>query len=324
MSQTPILGRRALAALPLALGAAGVSAQTGQPLRLVVGTLPGSATDILARLISPAMGASLNQPVVVDNRSGASGVVAAEQLTRLPPDGQVVMLGTIASHAIGPLLMRPRPYDAVADFSHISLVATQANLLMVHPGVAATSLGELVALAKRTPGGLDYGSVGNGSSSHLAMEMLRARSGAPFNHIPYRDAAQALTALVAGQVPVLVYGVAGALPHLQTDRARALAVLSAQRHEELPRIPTAIEAGFVDFIVEVWMGLFGPAGLPEPVVGRLHAAVRAALADPALAPRLKAQGIAARGLPPGETRAFVQRETARWEEVIRASGAAQG
>lgn len=324
MIRMPLLRRRALAALSLGLAAGAARAQTGQPLRLVVGTLPGSATDILARLIAPPMGASLGQNVVVDNRSGASGVVAAEQLTRLPPDGQTVMLGTIASHAIGPLLMRPRPYDAVADFSHVSLVATQANLLLVHPGVAAASLADLVALAKRTPGGLDYGSVGNGSSSHLAMEMLRARTGAPFNHIPYRDAAQALTALVAGQVPVLVYGVAGALPHLQADRARALAVLSAQRHDELPQIPTGTEAGFPDFIVEVWMGLFGPPGLSEPVVSRLHAAVRAALADPAVAPRLKALGIDARGLNPGETRDFVRRETARWEEVIRASGAAQG
>ena len=319
--------RRALPALAGSIAvsfAAKAQSFPSQPIRLVVGTLPGSATDILARLIAPSMSEHLGQPVVVDNRSGASGVVAAEQLTRLPPDGHVVMMGTIASHAIGPLLMRPPPYDAVSSFSHISLVATQANLLIVHPASSIRTMDDLIAQARSKPGGLEYASVGNGSSSHLAIEMLRARTGAPFNHVPYRDAAQALTALISGQVPVLVYGVAGALPHVRANRARAIAVLSPERHPELPDVPTAIEGGQPDFVVEVWMGLFGPAGMPAPVIERINAAVRSALSDPGIGPRLASQGISAQGLSPAQTEAFVARETARWGEVIRASGATQG
>jgi tripartite-type tricarboxylate transporter receptor subunit TctC len=319
------LSRRALGALVAGLPAA-AWAETfpTQPIRLVVPFAPGNATDITARVVAPRMSETLGQSVVIDNRSGASGVVGSESVARATPDGHTVVMGTIASHCVAPLLMRTPPYSVLDAFAPVMLFVSLPNMLAVHPSVPAQSVDELVAHAKRTPGGLDYGSVGNGSSSHLAGEMLRARTGAPLNHIPYRDAAQAVTALLAGQIPMLFYAVAGVLPHIRDGRLRALAVASAGRNPEAPTVPTMLEAGVPDFVVEPWIGMFAPARTPAAAIQRLHDAGKRAIATPAVASQLKSQGFELGGQDPGAFRNFIAQETARWSDVIRSAGVTQG
>ena len=319
------LSRHALGALAASLPAA-AWAETfpTQPVRLVMPFAPGNATDITARVVAPRMSETLGQPVVIDNRSGASGVVGSESVARATPDGHIVVMGTIASHCVAPLLMRTPPYSVLDDFAPVMLFVSLPNMLAVHPSVPAHSVDELVAHARRTPGGLDYGSVSNGSSSHLAGEMLRARTGAPLNHIPYRDAAQAITALLAGQIPMLFYSVAGVLPHIREGRLRALAVASASCNPEAPAVPTMLEAGLPDFVVEPWIGMFAPARTPTAAIQRLHDAGKRAIATPIIASQLKAQGFELGGQDPGAFRNFIAQETTRWSDVIRSAGVTQG
>ncbi|WP_424814756.1 Bug family tripartite tricarboxylate transporter substrate binding protein [Roseococcus sp. YIM B11640] len=316
------LGRRALAGLPL-LGAAAAHAQSfpSQPIRLIVPFAPGNATDVLTRLMAPAMAQVLGQPVVVENRSGATGMVGSDAVAKAAPDGHTLVMGSIASHAIVPTLVRNPPYDVLRDFTPVMLAASLPNVLVVHPSVPARNLAEFVAYTKSQPEGVNYASVGNGSSSHLAGELLKVKTGAKLTHVPYRDAAQALTGVLAGQVPMLVYGVTGVLPHIREGRMRALALLSAERVPELPDLPTAGEQGLGDFIVEPWIGLFGPARLPAPIAQQLYAAARRALDSDAVKPQMASQGLRASGIGPDEFRTFIGREIPRWAEVIRASGA---
>jgi tripartite-type tricarboxylate transporter receptor subunit TctC len=311
-----------LAAVPLLQARAGnAQAFPSQPIRMVVPYAAGNATDILTRLMAPSMTQSLGQPVVVENRSGATGIVGSELVAKSAPDGHTLVMGSIASHAIVPSLVRNAPYDVLRDFTPIMLAASLPNVLVVHPSVPARTLAEFVAYTKTQSGSVNYASVGNGSSSHLAGELLRVKTGAHLNHVPYRDAAQAMTGVLAGQVPMLVYGVTGVLPHLREGRMRALALLSESRVPELPDVPTAGEQGLGDFIVEPWIGLFGPARLPPAIAQRIFAAARGSLDAPEVKPALPAQGLRPIGLGPDEFRAFVAREIPRWAEVIQASGA---
>lgn len=318
-------GRRALAslaALPLLHPLAGrAQAFPSQPIRMVVPYAAGNSTDILTRLMAPRMSRSLGQPVVVENRSGATGTVGSDFVAKSTPDGHTLVMGSIASHAIVPSMLRQPPYDILRDFTPVVLAASLPNLLVVHPSVPARNLAEFVAYTKSQPDGVNYASVGNGSSSHLAGELLRVKTGAKLNHVPYRDAAQAMTGVLAGQIPMLVYGVPGVLPHVREGRMRALALLSAERLPELPDVPTAGEQGLGDFIVEPWIGLFGPARLPPPVAERLFAAAKEALEAQEVKPQLAAQGLRPSVLGPTEFRGFVAREIPRWAEVIQASGA---
>lgn len=320
-----VLSRRAFGTLAAALPTAAIAqAFPTQTIRLVVPFAPGNATDIAARVVSPPMSENIGQTIVIDNKSGASGVLGSENVARSAPDGHTLVMGTIASHCIAPMLMRSPPYDVLRDFAPVIQFVSLPNILAVHPSVPVRTVDELVAYAKRTQGGLDYGSVGNGSSSHLAGELLRMRTGAPLNHIPYRDAAQAITALLAGQIPMLFYGVAGVLPHMRAGRLRALAVASAARNPEAPDVPTMQEAGQSDFVVEPWIGMFAPAQTPAPIVRRLYESGKQAISAPAVATQLKAQGFDISGQDPDAFRSFIARETARWSEVVRAANVSQG
>ena len=322
---TMVLSRRAFGTLAAALPTAAIAqAFPTQTIRLVVPFAPGNATDIAARVVAPSMSENLGQTVMIDNRSGAAGVLGSEHVARSSPDGHTLVMGTIASHCIAPMLMRSPPYDVLKDFAPVMHFVSLSNILAVHPSVPARTVDELIAHAKTTRGGLDYGSVGNGSSSHLAGELLRMRTGAPLNHIPYRDAAQAITALLAGQIPMLFYGTAGVLPHLRAGRLRGLAIASAARNPEAPDVPTMLEAGYSDFVVEPWIGMFAPAQTPAPVLRRLYDAGKQAVEKPALAAQLKAQGFEISGQDPDAFRAFIGRETARWSEVVRVANVSQG
>lgn len=313
-----LLGAVAGLALP-ALPTAAQATWPDRPIRLIVPYGAGTSTDTMTRLVAPHMSATLGQPIVIENRVGASGAVGSEAVARSAPDGYTLLMGAIASHSVIVSLMPRLPYDPVRDFTQISLVTSAPNLLVVHPSVPARNLGEFLAWARERPGGVPYASAGNGTSSHLAGELLKMRTGAPLEHVPYRSGAQAVTDVLAGQVPMLVYQVTVVLPHVREGRLRALAATSARRLPWTPDVPTVEEQGLADFDVGAWHGLFGPAGMPAPVVDRIYGALSAALNDPALRPRLVDQGLVPIGMPPAEFRPFLETDILRWREVVRAA-----
>lgn len=313
-----LLGVAAGLAVP-ALPAAAQGAWPDRPIRLIVPYGAGTSTDTMTRLVTPHMAASLGQPIIIENRVGASGAVGSEIVAKAPPDGHTLLMGAIASHSVIVSLMPRLPYDPLRDFTHIALVTNAPNLLVVHPQVPAQTLPELLAWARQQPGGIAYASAGNGTSSHLAGELLKLRTGAPLEHVPYRSGAQAVTDVIAGQVPMLVYQVTAVLPFIREGRLRAIATTSNQRLEWTPEVATVEEQGIADFDVAAWHGLFGPAGLSPRILEAVYGALRGALTDPALRPRLTDQGLVPAGMPPAEFRRFLEADIAKWREVVRAA-----
>jgi tripartite-type tricarboxylate transporter receptor subunit TctC len=290
-------------------------------IRMVVPFGAGTSTDIMARLVSQRMSATLGQPIVVENRAGAGGVVGSDGVAKSAPDGHTLCMGSIASHSVNMSLMPNMPYDVLRDFVPISLVTNAPNLLVVSPKVPAKTLPEFIAWAKEQQGGVSYASAGNGTSSHLAGELLKLKTGAPLEHVPYRSGSQAVTDVVAGNVPMIVYQVTAVLPFVKEGTLRALAATSAQRLELTPEIPTAIEQGIADFDVSAWHGLFAPAKLPDAIRDRIYAALREAVATPELRAQLLEQGLLPVAMPPAEFRPWLEADIAKWREVVRVSGA---
>ena len=289
-----------------------------RPIRIVVPYGPGSATDINTRLIAPRMAESLGQPVVVENRSGATGAIGSEAVARARPDGYTLVMGTIASHSILGSLMPSLPYDILRDFTPVGLVSTSPNIVVVHPSVPARTLPEFVAYTKTLAAPLPYASSGSGGSSHLASEFLRLKTGATMTHVPYRDAAQAVTDTVAGHVKMLIYQVS-LMPQVRAGQLRALAVLSEQRVPHAPELPTAAEQGLPELVVVAWQGLFGPANLPAPIAERLYRAMAEALGSADIRQALVQNGAEPAPRPGPTFRDFVRADMARWAEVARAA-----
>lgn len=290
-----------------------------RPIRLVVPYGAGTSTDTMARIVSPAMSKILGQPIVVENRPGASGAVGSEAVSRSAADGYSLLMGAVASHAVLPTLMPKLPYDPVRDFTQISLVTNAPNLMVVNPKVPARTLPEFLEWAGRQRQKVAYASAGNGTSSHLAGELLALRTGAPLEHVPYSSGAQAVTDVISGQVPMLVYQVTAVLPYVREGTLRALATTSNARLSWTPDVPTVEEAGIADFDVAAWHGLFGPARLPASIVQALYTALKSALDDPALRPRIQELGLVPVGMPPAEFTSFLQADIVKWREVIRAA-----
>ncbi|MBB5693853.1 Bug family tripartite tricarboxylate transporter substrate binding protein [Muricoccus pecuniae] len=289
-----------------------------RPIRVIVPFGAGTSTDIMTRLVTPRMSQELGQPIVIENRTGAGGVVGSELVAKSPPDGYNLCMGSIASHSVNASLMPRLPYDVLRDFTPVSLVTNAPNLLVVGPQVPANNLQEFLAWARTQRGGASYASAGNGTSSHLAGELLKQRTGVPLEHVPYRSGAQALTDIIAGQVAMTVYQVTAVLPFVRDGKMRALATTSARRLEWTPEVPTVEEQGVRPFDVAAWHGLFAPANLPEPVLGRIYRALTVALNDPELRPRLNEQGLEPVGLSPAEFRPWLEADIAKWREVVRA------
>ena len=319
--------RRALLGAGLAAGllpAAGARAQDGwpnRPIKLVVPFGAGTSTDVIARLLAQRMQPLLGQPLVVENRAGAGGVVGSDAVAKSAPDGYTLCMGSIASHSVNMSLMPQMPYDVLRDFSCISLVTEAPNLLVVSQSVPARTLPEFIEWAKQQRNGVSYASAGNGTSSHLAGELLKLKTGAPLVHVPYRSGAQAVTDVIGGTVPMTIYQVTAVLPFVKEGRLKALATTSAKRLEMVPEVPTAIEQGINDFDVAAWHGLFGPAKLPDAIRDRIYAAMREALFAPDLKELLFAQGLIPVGMPPAEFRPWLEQDIAKWREVVRVSGA---
>jgi tripartite-type tricarboxylate transporter receptor subunit TctC len=287
-------------------------------IRLVVPYAPGSNTDLTAREVSPPMGKRLGQSIIVDNRSGATGAIGAGIVAKATPDGYTLVLGSVASHGTLAALMPDLSYNIQRDFTPIGLVTNAPAFIAVNPSVPAHNIKELVEYTKTLPEGLNYASSGVGGSGHLATELLRLKTGAKLVHVPYRDVSQAIVNVVAGEPRMIIY-FASLLPYIRSGQLRAIAVLSEKRVPYAPDIPTAVEQGFPDYVVSGWGGLFGPAGLPDPIRDKLNTALNETLNQPELKARLTEQGQDPAPDTPAEFKAFVAAEIARWAEVVRAA-----
>jgi len=314
--------RRQIIAWMSALPAAGWAQQSypNKPVKIVVPFAAGSLTDATVRTFAPKMGQLLGGSIIVENKVGASGTIGSEQVARSAPDGYNLVMGSVTSHSTLTSLMRNLPYDVARDFTAIGLAAAPPAFFAVHPSVPANNLKEFIAWAKTQPGGVSYSSAGNGSSGHLTAELLAIKTGAKLIQVPYNNAGQAITDLLAGHVKMMIY-YAPLLPHIRTGKLRALAVFADERASFAKDIPTASEQGFPGMVSYGWTGLFAPAGLPLIVRDKLHAALRDALSDPAVKQQLADQGQETIPMSPAEFSKFVAGEAAKWGEVVRVSGA---
>ena len=308
-----------LVCLPL-VAAAQATDFPNRAIRIVVPFPPGGATDAAARLVAQKMGEHWGQPVVVDNRPGAGGNVGSDIVAKSPADGYTLVMGVTGSHAINTSLYSKMPYDPVTDFVAISQVAVVPNVLVVHPSVPASNLAELVALAKKEPGKLDYASLGNGTAAHLGMEMLKSAAGIDITHVPYKGSAPAVSDLIAGQVQMMVDGLPSSLPHVKAGKLRAIALTSLHRAPALPDLPTIAET-YPGFYADAWSGLFAPKGTPQPVVDKLSAEVQRILKLPDVREKLAALGAEPVGSTQAEFTAHVRREIDKWAKVVKTSGA---
>ncbi len=298
---------------------AAASAWPVKPPRLIVSFAPGGANDILGRALASQLGETLGQQVVVENRAGAGGAVGTEFVARAAADGYTLLLGTASAFAIIPHLSRPN-YDAQRDFAPIGPFATLNYVILAHPSVPAKTVKDLIALARRTPGRLNFASSGSGSAPHLAVELFSAQAGITLTHIPYKGGAPALTALMGGEVDLMFDTFITTLPHVKSGRVKPIAVTSARRSATFPDLPTVAESGLPGFEAGNWFALFAPAGTPQPVVDRLTRALAAASAAPAFRERLSAQGAEPMSGTPEELAALIRRESARFARLIRDAG----
>src|SRR4051812_15411263 len=303
----------AAALLPLAAAAADYPAK---PLHLIVLFAPGGGNDVLARLISTQLGAALGQQVVVDNRPGASGITATDIVAKSPPDGYTVLLGFIGPLALSPALTK-LPYDPVADFTALDFLAKSYHILVVNPALQARSVQELIALAKREPGKLNYASSGQGANLHLITEIFKNSTGIDMVHVPYKGAGPATTAVLAGEAQVLFGSIASSLAYVRANRLVALAVTSPQRSPLAPELPTLAESGIADVDVPSWYTLLLPARAPLDVAERLRAELRRAAENRELREQLARQGIDVHTLARGEYARFLKAEIDKWAAVVR-------
>ena len=310
--------RAALAILlGLISGASAQEAWPGRPVRLIVPFAPGGPSDIVARLLSPRMSATLGQPVVVDNRAGGGGITGLEIVARAAPDGYVFGLGSAGGLAIAPRLGRGAPYDPLRDFSAITLGVSVPEPVVVPAALPYRSLAELIAAARAEPGRLNFGSTGPGSMPHLAAEQLRAAAGIELTHISYRSGGLLATAILQGEVQLGFADLPVLLPHIRAGTLRPLAVGAAQRLNWIPEVPTMAELGLPGVDASNWHGFVAPARVPEPVLAALHRAVAGALHDPEIARVLHEQGAVPGGNSRAEFADFLRAENAKWGEVIR-------
>ena len=300
--------------------AALAQAWPNRPVRFLVPFAAGAGiNDIMARLVGQHLSAGLGQPVVIENRAGAGGIAGTEAAAKAAPDGYTFLM-TNVSLVTSAYLYSRLPYDPQQDFIPVTLVATSPLMLVVHPSVAASSVPELIALARANPGRLNFGSGGVGSTPHLSVELFKSAAGIDAVHVPYKGGAPALNDLVGGQLSFMIENVPGTMPFVKGGKLRALAITSAQRSPLEPALPTMAESGVRDYEVVGWQGLFGVAGTPPEIVVRLQAEVSKALRLLEVRERLAALGAEPVGSTPAEFGAFVRAENARWGRIIREKG----
>jgi tripartite-type tricarboxylate transporter receptor subunit TctC len=318
----------ALAAVALAgiavdaLGPDTAAAQTYpvRPIRMVVGFSPGGPADVMARLIGQRMAVTLGQPIVVENRPGAGGTIAARFVAESEPDGYTLLLGNTSTLVISPLMYKNVGYDALKAFTPIARLGTTSDILVVNPKFPAKSLPELVAYAKANPGKLNYSTPGIGTPPHLIGEMLKLRAGVEIVHVPYKSGGQSIQAVVAGEVQFTFENPAVALPLVQGGVVRALAVTSEARHPQAPDVPTLIEGGLPDFVSVSFTGVVGRAGIPAAIVTKLNSVINESLKSPDVAATLGKLAVEVSGGTPAEFAAFLSEEMTTMAPVIKAAG----
>jgi tripartite-type tricarboxylate transporter receptor subunit TctC len=290
-----------------------------KPLRLVVPFPPGGGTDIIARTLGERLAAELRQPVIIDNRPGASTVIGTENVAKSAPDGYSLLMATFA-HAVNPSLQARLPYSTTQSFAPVALVARSPNLMVVNPAKLYKSVGDVVAFARANPGKLSYGSFGNGTSAHLAGELFKNLAKVDMVHVPYKGSAPALTDLLGGQIDLMFTTMASVAQYIKSGRLRALAVTSSERSGAFPDLPTIAEAGVSGYAAESWYGIYVPAGTPAAIVTRLNSAVHAAVKSAAFKSRIEDEGLVIGNGPPEELSKYVSAEEARWRRVVTEAG----
>jgi tripartite-type tricarboxylate transporter receptor subunit TctC len=313
-----LLAALLLGCLPLTMPAQGV--YPNKPIRMIVPYPPGGPTDVLGRIVAQKLSESLGQQVVVENRPGASGMIGSELVAKAAPDGYT-LLTNASIHVINPSLYPKMNFDALRDFVPVSLIAQVPLILVVHPGLPAQSVQELIALGKAQPNRLNFGSSGNAAAPHLAGESFKIATGVQMQHVPYKGSAPALTDLIGGQVQLIFDSMPSAMPHVKSGKIRALAVTTAKRSPAVPDLPTVAESGVPGFDISTWYGVWAPAGTPKEIVNRVAAEMAKALQQAAVRERLAALGAEPVGNTPDEFAAYCQAELAKWAKIVRESGA---
>jgi tripartite-type tricarboxylate transporter receptor subunit TctC len=316
--------RRALALLLFAGCCAAAPAQAqdwpAKPLRFIAPNLPGGPTDILARLIGQKLAESMGQPVVVENRAGAGGNIGTEVAAKAPPDGYTLVTGNNATFGANVSLYKQLGFDPLKDFAPIVLVATQPNILVVHPSLPVTSVKQLITLAKARPGELNYAGSGMGAAAHLAAELFKSMAGVNIVHIPYKSAGPALVDLIAGQCQLMFATSLSVQPHIKAEKLRALAVTPGKRSRLMPELPTVSEAGLPGFEAMTWHGVLTTGGTPPAIVNKLNTEINRILQLPDVRERLGALGAEIIGGTPREFADHIQREIPKWAKVIKDAG----
>jgi tripartite-type tricarboxylate transporter receptor subunit TctC len=293
-----------------------------RPVRLIVPFSPGGGTDINARILAEPIGNALGETIVVDNRPGAASTLGSAIVARATPDGYTLLMGTI-SLTVNAAVYKELPFDAQKDLAPITRVSDQPSIIVVHPSLPARTFKDFTALMRSSPGKYSFGSPGFGTGSHLASEMLWLRIGAQLLHVPFKGTGPALTALIGDQISVYMSTFASALPHVRQGRLRAYAVTTLKRADPLPDIPTLDEEGLESFEYASWYGLFAPAGTPQPILDKIHAAAVAALKSPAVLKIYKEQGLNATPTTPAEFAKYIASERRKWAGVVREAHIAQ-
>jgi tripartite-type tricarboxylate transporter receptor subunit TctC len=311
--------RTLLLALALFAGALHAQSYPSRPVKILVGVPPGGPTDTVARAIAPDLSEALGQPVVIENRPGASAMIATEAVAKAAPDGYTLAFIYI-THATNPALMAHLPYDTLRDFAPVSLVGWQSMVLLAHPSFPAANVKELVDMAKARPGAIDYGASDSGSAPHLAGELFKMMANIDLTPVHYKGTAPALTDLLAGHIPLMFVSNVSALPHVKSGKLKALAVTGRTRAAVAPEIPTVAEGGLAGYEVYGWYGIAAPAKTPRPVIDRLHAEVAKIARDPKMKQRLAGQGLELVGNSPEEFDAFIRAEVGKWGEVLKRAG----
>lgn len=304
--------------LTCSAGAALAQQYPTKPIRLIVPFGPGSTADTIARVIGNSVGSDLGQNVVVDNRPGAGGTIGGAEAARAAGDGYTLVLGTVASHAVGPLTMQNVSYDPIANFEPITLIVDAPAIIVVHSSVPASNLKELIDYIKANPG-MNYTSAGTGTTTHIAGEALKLKAGLNMTHVPYKAAGQAISDIVSGQVKMMIYQIPAVRQHIETGALKAIATTSAKRTRSFPNVPAVAET-YPGFDFSAWFGIMAPAQTPKPVVEQLHKSILKAMDTPELKQQLATQGLDPIGLGPDQFRALIVSALPKWKELIELTG----
>jgi tripartite-type tricarboxylate transporter receptor subunit TctC len=308
------------AAIALQAGSSQAQTYPAKPIRVMVPFPPGGSTDIVARIVAQKLSAQLGQQMVIENRGGAGGTLGTAVVAKAAADGYTLVIGTTSTHVVAPSVYTKLEYDPVKDFAPVSLIAVTPYLLVVNPALPAKSLGELVELLRAQPGKLNYASAGVGSTTHLAMEMLKSASETYALHIPYNGNGPAGTAVISGQVEILFGSMPAVLPHARSGRVRALAVGTPKRSPSLPEVPTVAESGYPGFDASLWLAIMAPAGTPAPVIDRLHKETLAAVGSAETKEALDKAGAEAITSTPAELSSMIRDGVAKYAKVVKSAG----